>query len=160
MLKPQTIAALEQLDEVEWFTNVGLKDTERAIVLDSWSEAVQYCASVEWEDLLLEASNRYCEKLAEASQERFNHWNDIMREAKGHTEPLVERKIREVAEKNNLPKVFEDTVKWDIVHLAMEAEYADLYPPGFYASQAYWYKVGHFPCGWKGEFPEGTLIIF
>ena len=42
----------------------------------------------------------------------------------------------------------------------MEAEFADVYPPGFYASQAYWYVKGHFPCGWQGEFPNGTLIIY
>ena len=51
-------------------------------------------------------------------------------------------------------------VQWDILHVCMEAEYADVYPPGFYASQAYWYVKGHFPCGWQGEFPNGKLIVY
>src|SRR5262249_31632568 len=59
-----------------------------------------------------------------------------------------------------LPKVFGNTVRWDILHLCMEAEFADVYPPGYYASQAYWYAHGHFPCGWRGEFSSGTLIVF
>jgi len=65
-----------------------------------------------------------------------------------------------VVRENDLPKAFEDTVQWDIIHLCMEAEYADVYPPGFYASQGYWYAKGHFPCGWQGEFPLGTRIIY
>jgi len=52
-------------------------------------------------------------------------------------------------------------VQWEILGVCMEAEYADVYPPGFYASQAYWYVKGHFPCGWEGgEFPKGKLIIY
>jgi hypothetical protein len=73
---------------------------------------------------------------------------------------FVREKIRDVRTAHNLPQAFEDTVQWDILHLCMEAEYADVYPPGFYASQAYWYANGHFPCGWHGQFPEGTLIVY
>jgi hypothetical protein len=58
------------------------------------------------------------------------------------------------------PRTFEDAVQWDILNVCMEAEYADIYPPGFYASQAYWYVKGHFPCGWQGNFPEGKLIMY
>lgn len=40
-------------------------------------------------------------------------------------------------------------------------EWEDLHgAPGFFAAQAYWYSVGHFPCGWDGEFPAGTRIIY
>jgi hypothetical protein len=65
-----------------------------------------------------------------------------------------------VVAEHDLPKVFLDTVDWDILNLCMEAEYADVYPPGFYASQAYWYLKGHFPCGWQGAFPKGKLVIY
>lgn len=37
---------------------------------------------------------------------------------------------------------------------------SDLYPPGFFASNANWYVRGHFPCGWRGEFPKGQLVIY
>ena len=76
------------------------------------------------------------------------------------TVPFVKQKIEAVVLENQLPKVFEDTVQWDILHVCVEAEYADTYEPGFYASQAYWYVNGHFPCGWEGQFPAGRLIIY
>jgi hypothetical protein len=88
------------------------------------------------------------------------HQRTIAIELKKTTFPFVRRKIQIVVRENDLPKAFEDTVQWDIIHLCMEAEYADVYPPGFYASQGYWYAKGHFPCGWQGEFPLGTRIIY
>lgn len=156
----RTRATLEQLEQADWFHAVGQKDTDVAIVLSSWDEAIASCASIEWENLLLEASNRYCEKLAQLAPGRFQQWNTIAEELKVVTIPLVARKIDQVVREHALPKVFEDTVQWDILGVAMEAEYADVYPPGFYASQAYWYVKGHFPCGWQGDFPEGILVIY
>jgi hypothetical protein len=65
-----------------------------------------------------------------------------------------------VIDANSLGQAFVNAVRWDILHLAMEAGFADVYPPGFFASQAYWYACGHFPCGWRGKFPQGKLIIY
>jgi hypothetical protein len=24
----------------------------------------------------------------------------------------------------------------------------------------YWYRQGHWPCGWEGDWPEGRLVVF
>lgn len=74
---------------------------------------------------------------------------------------LVDEKTSEIVTAHALPDVFIDTVNWDILHLCLEAEFAEVYPPGFYASQGYWYGRGRFPCGWRGPFPNGGhLLIF
>jgi hypothetical protein len=160
-MHPRTTATLEKLEKADWFTHVGEKDTTEAIiVLSSWQEAIEHCSSVEWENLGLEAANQYRERLLERSKQRFNEWNDLVAQIKLATEPLVRGKIEAVAREHGLPKIFEDTVQWDILHVCMEAEYADVYQPGYYASQAYWYVKGHFPCGWEGEFPKGKLIMY
>ena len=156
----RTSATLEELKGLVWFRSVGVRDVETPEILSSWHEAIESCASIEWENLRLEAANQYCERLAERSPERFNQWNDIVLSLKPITRALVSEKTRQVIEENDLPKVFLDTVNWDILHLCMEAEYADVYPPGFFASQSFWYAKGHFPCGWKGEFPKGKLVIY
>jgi len=159
-MHPRTLATLEQLKNGDWFSRVGIKDTDAAIVLSSWPEAIGYCSSIEWENLCLEASNQLRERLLKTSKDRFVKWNDIAIELKKTTRPFVRQKIEPIVREQRLPKMFEDTVQWDILGVCMEAEYADVVPPGFYASQAYWYTKGHFPCGWEGEFPEGKLIIY
>jgi hypothetical protein len=159
-MQPRTVATLEKLEKANWFACVGVEDTTAAIVLSSWKEAIEHCGSIEWENLCLEAVNQYRERLVERSKERFNMWNEIAIELKKTSVPLVRRKIEAVVREHGLPKLLEDTVQWDILHVCMEAEYADIYQPGYYASQGYWYVKGHFPCGWKGDFPEGKLIIY
>jgi hypothetical protein len=149
-----------KLRQAEWFRNVGVRDTNAADVLGSWEEAVESCRSPEWEDLCLEAANQYCERLVERAPAEFERWNNVVFTVKPDSQALVREKTADVIAKNNLPKSFLQAVDWDILHLCMEAEFADVYPPGFFASQSYWYLNGHFPCGWKGAFPEGRLVIY
>jgi|SRR6516225_7560022 hypothetical protein len=159
-MHPKTLATLNKLEKAEWFSKLGVKDTDAAIILSSWREAIEHCSSIEWENLNLEATNQYCQRLIERSKDRYAQWNNIVLELKKTTVPFVQRKIEAVVRENNLPKVFERTVQWDILGVCIEAEYADVYPPGYYASQAYWYVKGHFPCGWEGQFPQGQLVIY
>lgn len=65
-----------------------------------------------------------------------------------------------VVEQHNLPEGFVAQVQWDILAIAMEAEYSDVVEPGLYSQLAKWYLAGRFPCGWQGEFPEGRVIVF
>lgn len=159
-MHPETIATLDKLRNVEWFRAVGTYKDDLSIPLHSWPQAMAACASAKWQGIILEAANQYCERLAERSRERFNRWNDIVNEVKPVILQLVEEKCRKVIEKEKLPRVFLDSVQWDILHLAMEAEYHDVSPPGFFASQSYYYWKGHFPCGWDGDFPNGKLLVF
>lgn len=161
-MHPRTSRALSQLDEADWFCRVGADDTEGfAIVVSSWEEAVAYCASPETKALWLEAANQLRLRVLERSKERYRQWNEIAREVRPIVDSFVSGKIERVLSANNLPKAFGDHVRWEIAHLFMECEYADVYPPGFFASHAYWYIQGHFPCGWKGIFPnDGKLVVF
>jgi hypothetical protein len=160
-MHPRTRATLDELENATWFSRVGVHDTKTAIVLPSWQEAIRHCSSPDWQNLCLEASNRYRERLVERSKERFAQWNGIAVELKKTTIPFVRGKIEKAVRENALPKAFEDMVQWDILGVCMEAEYADVFPPGFYAAHAFWYVKGHFPCGWQGgKFPEGTLLIY
>lgn len=155
----RTAATLERLRQEEWFRNVGIRDTESAEILSSWEEALESCGSAEWEGLCEEAAHQYRERIKEKSLTGLAKWNDIVDSIKPVSQTLVREKTQRVIQDHNLPKAFLDTVDWDILHLCMEAELADIYPPGFYASQSYWYMKGHFPCGWKGPFPSGGKLI-
>ena len=160
-MHPRTVQALDQLEKANWFSHVGIKDTETVFVLSTWQEAMNHCGAPGWAALNLEAANQYRERLVERSMERFRQWNVIAKELRSVIDPFVTQKIETVVREQNLPKVFGDCVRWDVAHLCMECEYADVYPPGFFASHAYWYMRGHFPRGWQGKFPNnGSLIVF
>src|SRR6185437_10721626 len=156
-MHPRTQATLEQLANLSWFSNAGVGDTQNAVVLTSWNQAIEHAKDMDWQNLRLKAANKLRVKLLKQSAERFNKWSDIVDDLKSTTIPFVKQKIDTVVRENSLPKAFEDAVQWDILHVCMESEFADLVPPGFYAGQAYWYTVGHFTCGWQAnkELPHG-----
>jgi hypothetical protein len=156
----RTLAVLEELQKAHWFSRVGVPDTSLAIVLSSWQEAIACCSSIEWENLQLEASGDNHVAVMRRSKEREAKWNDIVNELKKTTIPLVRNKIEPVVRQHGLPKVFGDSVEWDILGVCLESEYADLGLPGFYKNLAAWYVKGHFPCGWEGAFPQGMLIVY
>jgi hypothetical protein len=157
---PRTKATLAQLDAATWFEHVGEPGSDNVIVLTSWQEALASCSGEDWRELLQEAVNQFAERLVELDRNRFNQWNALVDELKAASVPLVTQKIAGVVAAFELPKAFSMTVQWDILHACLEAEYADIFPPAFYASQAYWYVTGRFPCGWSGQFPEGKLVIY
>ncbi len=159
-MRPNTLATLDHLEKSEWFTKVGVKDTESAIVLSSWDDTIKSSSQPEWENLCLEAINQLSGRILERSKERYRQWNDVVIELKKTVIPFVKIKIERVSVENKLSKSFEDSVQWDILAVCIEAEYSDVFPPAFYASQAYWYVNGHYPCGWQGDFPNGKLIIY
>jgi hypothetical protein len=159
-MHPTTAVTLDRLEKADWFARVGVKDTSVAMVLSNWDDALEYRHSEQWQYLRLEARNQYCERLALRSRDRFVKWNDIVNEMKKTTIPLVTRKTEAVMRQYDLPKAFRGAVDWDILAVFMESEYADIIDPGFYAGLAYWYAAGHFPCGWHGEYPKGSLVVY
>jgi hypothetical protein len=154
-----TMATLKQLIDVDWFRNVGAPDPGDVEILSSWAEAIEYCTSVECQRLNLEAVNQYRTRLAERSSTALDRWSDIVAELYPIVQGMVRDKAGHVVAVSRLPQIFIDIVDWDMLHLCMECEYADIFPVGLYVSKAYWYVEGHFQCGWQGPFPKGGRSI-
>ena len=133
----------------DWFSALGQPREGPFIIVGSWDEAIEGCGSPEWQDLILEATNRYREAVDRRNRERFQQWNSIVEDVRAMVLPLIERKVRPVSIANGLPKAVEDAVRWDLIHFGTECEFVDVFPPGFFAGQIYWYLQGRFPCGWK-----------
>jgi hypothetical protein len=161
-MNPRTIATLVELDNIRWFSRVGIKaDSTTAIVVGSWPEAIEHCGNSTWEAMRMEAMNQYCERLAARSPERWHSWNEVVKEVEKYTIPLANSKMEAVVREHHLPEIFGVQVRNDIAALCMESEYADVCPLGFFAGISYWYATGHFPCGWSGGyFPHGGLVIY
>lgn len=159
-MQDRTRIMLDSLNEVNWFDHPGQQESDDVVVLSSWQETIKDSSSIKWKNVKLEAQGDLHAFLVISARERSRLWNSLVVEIKQITEPMVERKIQMVMQAHNLPATFKDSVSWDILNIAMEEEYADLRPPGFYANLANWYRKGHFPCGWRGKYPKGMLIIY
>lgn len=159
-MHPRTLATIAQLESADWFAHVGEPHDDAVRVVSSWREAVESCSTLDWENLCLEASNQLRMRVLERDRQMYARWNAIVADVRPATGELVKRKTAHWVEKEGLPKAFVDCVHWDMLGVAVEAELAEIVRPAFFASQAYWYTVGRFPCGWDGDFPAGRLVIY
>jgi len=165
-LNDATVATLQELEKAKWFSRVGQPFTNEGkielpvVIVPSWKDAMNYCSADEWGLVLNESTNLFTEKLRKESVEEFQTWNDRVADVKKVSVPLVKRKIEAVQREHNLPEIFELTVHAQISMVLMEAEYAHVIEPENFAKLAFWFVNGHFPCGWKGEFPNGNLVIY
>lgn len=53
-----------------------------------------------------------------------------------------------------------NTINWDITSVFIFEYFKKIYTNSFYYDLLKVYKSGHIPCGWKGKFPEGKLLIY
>jgi hypothetical protein len=159
-LNPRVQGTVERLENADWFSACGLPVNSDVIVLSSWEEASRSCAGDQWQELLLEHSNQLSESVARISRERFRGWNAFVEGVRPLVMMMVSQKTQRGTQGIELPKIVYDTVSWDILHILLEAEYADLIQPRFFSAQGYWYVAGHFPCGWSARPPGGKLVIY
>src|SRR3989339_303929 len=151
---------IDSLLLLPWFRQCGLSHNFSFEVCQvrSWKEAIDSCASIEWENTTLEARNRLTEYLSTKWSSRYCEWNTVTLHVKAKViNPLTTKLWTPFAAQNNLPKTFVDCIEWDILAACMETEYCDCAGiPCFFQALLQVYKAGHFPCGWtSNEYPKG-----
>src|SRR5262245_16517005 len=99
----RTRAALEELEKAPWFVNVGVKSTTAAIIISSWKEALDYCGSDTWQNVILEAANGIRDRLIAKSIAEYNRWNSIAAQIKPLTDELAREMTSTVIQQNKLP---------------------------------------------------------
>lgn len=160
-MKPSTRATFDDLSNTPWFNKVGKPyNSDKVLTVSTWNEAIDACSSDYYDWLVNEAANNYTEILKSKNKQKYNQWNKILQPIKNEVNKLLSEKLEDVTKENTLPKTFRDTVEWDIINALMECEYDDVHESSFFLSQLYWYKIGRFPCGWSGKYPDGKLIIY
>lgn len=125
----------------------------------SWRVAMARCSEDGWEHAIAEAQASVTVHLSERCPAEYVRWNDVSRAAK----EVVRRDLRPVldrtASKHDLPSAFRECVEWDVLHAVMEMSFAVHRPPDFFRRLMTIYAAGHWPCGWKGRWPTGSLIV-
>lgn len=159
-------AVADELRGIGWFANCGKASDFADVGVDviraaGWPDAIARCSAPEWEETTLNAQAALTTHLLAKYPHRYAQWNQVVRQAKAElVSTIVDPAIHATVEGNDLPQVFVDCVRWDIVGAAAEMAFADCHPPYFYRRLLLIYKKGHFPCGWDGEWPRGRLVVW
>lgn len=159
-MNPGTVQKLRELKNYPWFSRAGTSTGRDLDFGLSWDEAIAEASRVEWSNVQLEGKNQLTRNLSHNHRQRFRQWNRIVEEVKAAQEQIFSGIIIPLAREKALPKSFENTVRWDLLCICMEVEFADIVPPCFYNRLDHCYETGHFPCGWEGDYPQGRLLVF
>jgi hypothetical protein len=152
-----------RLEQIDWFSKCAEPHGEifsfDVAWVNDWPTATKIFSDPEWENTTLEARNALTVFLAKKHAREYQEWNKITKFAKEKLEPTVFEKVRQFQAAKGLNKVFVDCVKWDVLGIVMEQTYKVFRPPIFFEKLQTVYENGRFPCGWKGEWPNGHLIV-
>jgi hypothetical protein len=164
MVTTRTEEFLQAVARTPLFAHVGeplpqVPAAEGAVLIPSWSQALKPPRRAAWSELKLEVRGDLTSFLAHQHPDRDEAWNRLVQEIRPRVLQLATPACEAVAQREKLAKSPLASVSWDLVEACMEYEYADLRPPGFYDRLGSLYLLGRFPCGWQGDYPDGSLEI-
>jgi hypothetical protein len=151
---------------IQWFARCGqpldfdlTMPTER---VTDWPTAIASCKDPVWEYVELEAKNQLTLWLHANDRTAYQKWNDIVLAHKASVlNPLIEQTVVPYQEKHGLDIALVHSVQWDILGALMENLYLGSGHKAFFFLELFGvYEAGHFPCGWVGEWPHGSLRVF
>jgi hypothetical protein len=155
---PQTQELIRQLGAITWFSTVGqplaASLAGKSLPVQSWSEAVQCCESLEWENYSLEQHNSITMYLHWHAKQRYQQWNELVDSVKTVFVPVVGERLAGMPRELDPVKV---QVNWDVLGACMELEFADVREPAFFSGLMRVYLSGHFPCGWGERDADGVI---
>ena len=155
---------IDRICRINWFSNCGNSsdiNTQLTIVEEvNWEKATKHSQGTYWEEITLEASNQLTEFLAVHSPAKYKEWNKVVREVKEIIGRSAVPKITEYINQQGLSYTILDNAKWDIIGAIMEHTYRMEKEPFFFLELLKVYEAGNFPCGWRGSWPNGKLIVY
>jgi hypothetical protein len=165
MLSDSVYRVIEVLNQVKWFENCGKPlDLEPSMIGKieqclSWEEAIQESEKYEWKCIKNEAINQISEYLDTHHRKVYQNWNIVIGEIQPILDAVYEKKIMiNLTGKSN--NEAGKSIRRDVLRLLLETHWSYLVEPVFFTPVTFWYIKGHFPCGWRGNFPDGKLLVF
>lgn len=153
-----------RVHRIDWFTRLGepleVDLTMPVERVGSWAEAAEGCRDVGWENAQLEAQNQLTLWLHQHDRDSYQRWNEfVVRNKEEVITPLTESTLLPYHRRHGLEDAIVHSVQWDVLGALMENTYLRSGHRAFFFSELLWiYETGHLPCGWRGEWPRGSLL--
>jgi hypothetical protein len=155
-----------RIKAIDWFSKCG-EPAESDVTMElervkTWPQAMKACKTRTWENVELEARNQLTIALHKLDRECYQDWNEITRRFKKNVVmPLTTKFWEPFQKEHGLDVKLVHCVQWDILAALMENAYIGInHGSYFFLELLTIYEAGHFPCGWRGEWPQGSLVVF
>lgn len=155
---------VNELEEVEWFINCGkIKSVDYDVsYAKGLSSLIKHIGSTRWENVKLEETNKLRLAAMKVGEQNFSEaWKRLMLDIQNDIMPQIEEKIsNELKDAQMFDQKILISVKTNIRFIILAYTYQEYIEPKFAKCLLDVYKAGCIPCGWKGVYPQGKMIIF
>ena len=158
---------LSIINEIPWFEKCGNR-TEISLNYKykfvTEKEMIKSLSGIKWDNLENDEFNKLYDWFRTSAI--CLDWERSVREIRKEEMPkfdlLVKDKIKKVFV--NEQKLVLDSFHYELLMIIMKLTISKRFSsndePHFYNELLEIYKAGHFPCGWRGSYPEGTILIY
>lgn len=148
-------AFIGKVAETESYRSVGQPiPDDSAIQVHDWKEALASASSLEWENFLTDRHNERDDCNSDNEEDGDAH-NVFVRKVRSNLSRALKPKVEPLL----LDKEDQETVlKWtrsNMIGICIALAYCEVVDQTWTNELGRWYLRGHFPCGWKGDWPEG-----
>lgn len=149
------------IEQVPWFSRCDIKEQIDVPIqcrqVETLSEAkANWDDRYGWQNVLIDTLNQLSLYLHDHHRRKYQKWNKIAKEA----ERLREGVVYPMADRIGMNESLKITIRYVVGGYLLEEYYQanDCNPPRTYDKWLEVCKKGHFPCGWDGKWPDGTLL--
>lgn len=153
---------IQRILQIKWLQNCGNSHVVPALecIRTDGSNAFSKAKRTAWDNTRLEARGGVTSYLAVHAPTEFNpYWNPLVGQVRSEVWPKMEAEIRKCVEQLGLPEIVIESVKFDVINMAVVLSYQDIIRSPFYENLLDIYCQGLLPCGWEGEYPRGCIVI-
>ncbi len=154
----------EKLLQCDWLSRCGDREeiyqNFRFIWAQSLSEAEEKINSVRWENIVGEEKNEIWAFLMEHHPDAFEKWNEELARIKEKYVPDIMAAVKDAVTEKNLPESFILDIECNVTMVFIFDFYSELYQCDLMNNILEIYLSGHLPCGYKGRFQKGKVIVY
>ena len=158
---------LSIINEIPWFEKCGnrteiLLNYKYKFVTEK--EMIKSLSGIKWDNLENDEFNKLYDWFRTSSI--ILDWERLVREIRKEEMPKIDLLVKDKIKKVfvNEQKLVLDSFHYDLLMIIMKLTISKRFSPNdephFYNELLEIYKAGQFPCGWRGSYPEGTVLIY
>lgn len=155
----------KSLINCNWFQSSGSMDNisynfDRQIVT-SRKQLIKNIQSLSWENICQDAQGDLMEYLGTYYTEEFdNYWNkNVIYIKKNYLPTILDNINGAIKDKDFSPEIIY-SISHNILMIIISDYYSGYYESVFFKNLLEIYLSGHIPCGWKGKYPEGRIMVY
>lgn len=153
-----------RLYDINWFKNCGEKGANSKYEISYAKDiksVVKHCSSIRWGNITLQESNDVNAYLTTKRVKTPYTWNEVVLEIKKRIVPRIMERVQEKwNEKYDESEEVTRILRWNVLNILALSAFRDYNNNHFHEELLIIFEQGYFPCGWKGTYPEGKIIIF